>query len=481
MKKILLSLLAMLALLAAVVLFNTLTFKPRSLNYTMPLVEVDADISVLSEAITYPTISHKKGMIDDSAYEGFHQFLKARFPLIHTNLNKELINDYSVIFTWAGTDISLKPLVLAGHIDVVPVEYSSLEDWDVEPFSGKVQGNYLYGRGTIDDKGSVMAILIAVEQLLKKGFKPQRSIILCFGHDEEIGGEAGAAVMAQQLQKRGVEAWMVLDEGGTLATGIVPGIEQTVALIGTSEKGYVSLEISADMIGGHSSMPEKNNALEAVNAAVYHLKQSPMPNILTDPIKGFIAHVGPHLPFTQKMAFANTWLFKPIIFSVYEKSPSGAALVHTTQTATVFNSGIKDNIVPKRAKAVVNYRLLPGDEPQAILERAVKVIDDTNIRVVIHEGFAESASPVSPFDNEQFEMLAASIKAVNPDVLISPYLVLGATDGRYYYTISPNVYRFSPVPLQQEDLQRIHGVNERISVEGFQKSVSFYATLISGI
>ncbi len=481
MKKILRLLLLAIVVLVAIVLFNTFTFKSKQVESTRTAVEVPTDISLLSQAISFQTISHKKGMIDDSAFVGFHNFLQSSFPLVHSMLAKETVNDYSIIYTWQGTDKSLEPLVLAGHMDVVPVEYSSQNEWEAKPFSGDVIDGHIYGRGTIDDKGSMIAIFQAVEQLLKKGFSPTRTILLCFGHDEEIGGETGGKVMADILAKRGIKAWMVLDEGGTLATGIVPGIDQTVALIGTSEKGYVSLEISADMPGGHSSMPEKSNALEAVNAAVYTLKSNPLPNRLTNPMEGFIAHVGPHLPFTQKMAFANTWLFKPLIFSVYEKSASGAALIHTTQTATVFNSGIKDNVVPNRAKAIVNYRLLPGDEPEGILKRAKEIIEDTNIRVVIYDSFGVPASPVSSYENEQFEYLSSVIRAVNTDVLVTPYLVLGATDGRYYYSISENVYRFSPIPLQSDDLKRIHGINERISLQGFQKSVSFYATFISNM
>ncbi len=481
MKKTLLVLFLGIIVIVAIVLINTFTFSSKQVESEIAKVEVEAKISLLSKAITFQTISHKKGMIDDSAFVGFHNFLKSSFPLLDSMLERELVSDYSLIYTWAGSDKSLEPLVLAGHMDVVPVEYSSQDEWEAKPFSGDVIDGHIYGRGTIDDKGSIIAILQAVEQLLKKGFTPKRTVILCFGHDEEIGGETGAKVMADILEKRGVRAWMVVDEGGTLATGIVPGIDQTVALIGTSEKGYVSLEISADMPGGHSSMPEKSNALEAVNAAVYTLKNNPLPNRLTNPIEGFIDHVGPHLPFTQKMAFANTWLFKPLIFSVYEKSASGAALIHTTQTATVFNSGIKDNIVPNRAKAIVNYRLLPGDEPEAILQRAKEIIEDTNIRVIIYDGFGVAASPVSSYENEQFQQLSSVIRAVNKDVLVSPYLVLGATDGRYYYNITDNVFRFSPIPLQKKDLKRIHGINERISVEGFQQSVNFYATLISSM
>lgn len=478
MKKILFVFLLAAIVLIGVVVYKTFAFKSRQVKTNFAPVEINADPSILGEAITFQTISHKRQMLDDSAFVGFHKFLQRSFPLTDSRLEKEVINDFSIIYTWRGSDPEKKPLVLTAHMDVVPVEYSTLDQWEAKPFSGEKVGEFIYGRGTIDDKGSLIAILQAVESLLQSGFTPTRTLIICLGHDEEIGGDEGAVEMAAHLKRKGVEAWMVLDEGGTLAKGIVPGINETVALVGTSEKGYVSLELSASLSGGHSSMPEERNALEVVNEALYKLKQNPLPNRLSDPLEGFISHIGPHLPFTQRMAFANTWLFKPLIFSVYEKSAAGSALVRTTQVATVFNSGIKDNVVPNRARAVVNYRLLPGDEPKAILERARDIIGDTAVKVVMLDGFGEAASPVSDHESQQFRYLAGIIRSVNPGVLVSPYLVLGATDGRHYYSIGKNVFRFSPIPLESEDLERIHGINERISIRGFRQSVTFYATLI---
>ncbi len=478
MKKILLILALGILLLLCVILVNTLQFKAPDFSVAIPPTTINSDGKILSEAVSYQTISHKREMRNDSVFVGFHAFLEQSFPLLHSKLDKEVVNEHSLLYTWVGADLSKKPLVLAAHMDVVPVDYSSKKDWDVDPFSGEVKDNYIYGRGTIDDKGSLVAIMESIENLLNQGFKPSRTIILAFGHDEEIGGDEGAGGIAKLLEKRGTKAWMVIDEGGTLATGIVPGVEGTVALIGTSEKGYVSLEISANMAGGHSSMPEPINALEAVNRALFKLKENPLPDRFSEPIQGFISHIGPHLPFVQKMAFANTWLFKPLIFDTYKKSASGAALIHTTQVVTMFNSGLKDNIVPTRARAVINYRLLPGDSPEGILARAQRLITDTIVKVTLYDDFGTSASPISNHASDEFHFLAGAIRAVNPDVIVSPYLVLGATDGRYYYNISDKVFRFSPIPLQKEDLSRIHGINERVSLIGYSKSVSFYATLI---
>ncbi len=478
MKKIVKLLALVLLAIVILIMYNTLTFNSPAKIEAVERVIVNADSKVLGKAISFQTISHKAEMIDEEAFHGFHAYLDSVFPLTDSLLGKESINTYSRIYTWKGSDPSLAPLVLMAHQDVVPVEYATLDQWDYPPFSGKVTDQYIYGRGTLDDKGSMIAMLYAVELLLKQGYTPKRTVYLCFGHDEEISGREGARVIAQTLRERGVKAEMVLDEGGTLSRGIVPGIEKEVALIGTAEKGYVSLKLAVDLPGGHSSMPEERTALGILNNALYRLNEAPFPNRLTEPLEGFVEYLGPELPFMQKMAFANTWLFKPLIFNVYSQSASGAALIHTTQVPTVFQSGIKDNIVPNRAHAIVNYRLLPGDEPREILERAKKIVHDSSVVIRIFDDVAIPASPVSPHKSVPFKRLAAAVKAIYPEAIVSPYLVLGATDGRYFYSISKHVYRFSPFPMEKEDLPRIHGINERVSVKGFQNSVSFYATLL---
>ncbi len=481
MKKVVVFLLLSLLVLIAVVLIRTFNFKAPELNISLPKISGDSDPAVLAEALTFRTIAHKREMIDDSAYTGFHSMLRRRFPLMHSQLKLEKVNDYSLLYTWQGQDPQLQPVIMMAHQDVVPVEYSSRDQWHYDAFGGEIGDGFIYGRGAIDDKGSLISICQGIESLLKKGIRPRRSIYIAFGHDEEIGGNEGAAVVAEMLAQRGVKAWMVLDEGGTLSSGIVPGIKEQVALVGTSEKGYVSLELSTDLPGGHSSIPEARSALEVINQALYRLQENPYPNRFSEPVQGFIDHLGPELPFVQKMAFANTWLFKPVIFNTYQQSAAGAALIHTTQVVTMFNSGLKDNVVPTRAKAVVNYRLLPGDTPAAVLARASEIVADSAVRIVIHDDFSEQASPVSPHNSDQFRFLAASIKAVHPQALVSPYLVLGATDARHFSALSDHIYRFSPIPLSDKDLSRIHGINERVSVQGFNECADFYATLLGNL
>lgn len=478
MKKFFKILATALFLIITVILFRTFRFENSEKYEAYEKEKIKAFPKILAKAITFKTISHKAGMIDDSTYIRFHSFLKESFPIIHKELILEKVNTYSLLYEWKGLDPHLEPIVIMAHQDVVPAEYSTLKQWNYPPFSGKMDQDFIYGRGALDDKGSMISILNATEGLLEKGFNPKRTILFCFGHDEEIGGKDGALVISKLLENRGIRAYMVLDEGGNIVSGLVPGIDKPVALIGTSEKGYVSLEISAEIAGGHSSMPNKKTAIGVVSNALQTLDKHPMPNRITAPLEGFISSIGPNLPFTQKMAFANTWIFKPLIFNVYEGSASGSALIHTTQVATIFQSGIKDNVIPNRAKATINYRLLPGDEPEEILQRARDLVGDNLVKIKIFENFSISASPVSDFKSDPFRDVAKSIKAVFPEAIVSPYLVIAATDSRHFYNISDHIFRFAPLVLTKEDLPRLHGINERISIKDYENSVIFYASLI---
>lgn len=481
MKRILLVVTLLVFLLGAVVLLRSSTFSPIRYEPLGKEVDIIAHPEVLAGAMEFETISHKPEMIDDEAFAGFHRHLEMSFPLIDSLLDRTRVGEYSLVYHWKGIDKTLKPVILMAHMDVVPVEYSTRDQWHHPAFGGIMTDEFVYGRGALDDKGSLIAIMDAVENLLASGFYPQRSIYLCFGHDEEIGGAYGAERIRDYLKGKNIKAWFVLDEGGTLASELLPGISDTVALIGTSEKGYISLEVSAEIPGGHSSMPEKTNALASVNRALNKLDNNPLPYRLSPPLKGFVNHVGPHLKGLRKMAFANTWLFKTLIFDAYSESPAGEALIHTTQVATIFNAGVKDNVVPYRAQAVVNYRLLPGDSPTFIIERAREIIDDSLVSVRVHQELAIPASPVSEIDCDQFRNIAGAVISTNPGAIISPYLVLGATDSRHFYEISDHVYRFSPIPIGKDDLARIHGLNERVALSSYDKAVGFYATLINSL
>jgi carboxypeptidase PM20D1 len=365
-------------------------------------------------------------------------------------------------------------------MDVVPVEEETLDKWTFDPFSGKVQDGFIWGRGLLDDKGSLVAMMEAAESLITEKFVPERDIYLVFGHDEEIGGRNGAAKIASLLLAKGVKPEFVLDEGGVISKGIMPGVQQPLALVGISEKGYASVELTSAMAGGHSSMPQQETPILLVSRAVSKLVENQFPAEFSPPLQSFMEYVGPEMPLARKAIFANRWLFKPMILGIYEQSNSGNALVRTTTAPTIFRSGVKDNVLPNLATATVNFRILPGTTSGEVLEHVKEVIADERITVRLARAPNEP-SPVSGVETPGFKALTKTIRETFPETIVSPYLVIGATDGRYFAKITSDIYRFAPFTLTPEDLERVHGINERISIRDYHASINFYLNLIRNL
>lgn len=480
MKKPVLALLAALVLLLAVILVRTARFGeaqgevPSVAAFAAPAGAAER----LAEAIRIPTISHEdSARFDAAAFAAMHQLLRARFPRVHARLRREVVGGYSLLYTWPGTDPSLPPVLLMGHMDVVPVEPGTEARWTRPPFAGAVQGGWIWGRGAVDDKSSVLGTLEAVEMLLAEGFAPRRTVLLAYGHDEETGGH-GARQTAALLRGRGVRPWMVVDEGGVIGQGLMPGVDRPTALIGIAEKGFVSVELTARAEGGHSSMPPRNGSIGRLSAAIQRLESSPMPARLDGAALQLFDRVGPEMPFAQRAVFANLWLTRPLVIRTLSAAPSSDAMVRTTTAPTIFQAGTKENVLPSRARAVVNFRILPGDSVQGVVAHVRRVVNDTAVHVRAMEGFSSEPSPVSRTDGQAYGVLERSIRQTAPDAVVAPYLVLGGTDARHYHGMSDAVYRFLPVRMTPDDLGRIHGTDERISVRDYQSAIRFYRQLL---
>ncbi len=475
LKRILLALAILLLPLAAVVLYNTFTFS--SVQYTVkanPAPEVSADaLQHFQQALGYRTVSFADStQLDSTQFNGFHRFLKQTYPRVHQTMTVQVFKNYSLLYTWPGKNSSLKPYILMAHQDVVPIEEASRAMWTVDPFGGVIKDGYIWGRGTTDDKINLISIMEAAEKLMAENYQPERTIYLVFGHDEEVGG-SGAIAMADWFKQQNIEAELVLDEGGIVTREKIPGIDKPVALIGNAEKGYLSLELSVEKSGGHSSMPEKETAIDILTSAIQKLRGQPFEARFSEPMEGFIASLGPEMPFVQKMAFANTWLFKSAIVATYEKSGPGNAMIRTTLVPTILQSGIKDNVVPTIAKATINLRLLPGDQSDAVIARLQQLVADERVKFSKLAPLAE-ASPVTAMTSEGFRKVEATIKQSLPGTLSSPFLVIGATDSRHFHEVSPHVLKFSPMI----DPIGFHGIDERVSLESFQTAIWFFENLI---
>jgi carboxypeptidase PM20D1 len=336
-----------------------------------------------------------------------------------------------------------------------------------------VKQDSIWGRGVTDDKINIIGIMEAVDKLLKEGFQPKRTVYLAFGHDEETGG-TGARAIAAELKSQNVNAELVLDEGGIVTMDKVPGMTKPVALVGTSEKGYVSLELKVEKNGGHSSMPEKETALDILTKAVVTLREHPFPARFTPSTVGFIEYVGPEMPFLQKMVFANTWLFKKVVIGIYESSPGGNAVVRTTAVPTIFQAGSAANVVPTSVSATFNFRTLPGDSTAKVVEYVKKTINDDRVKISVLAGFGSEPTGITSSDGPGYKVVDETVHKIFPEVVSAPFMMIGATDSRYMEGVSKNIIKFSPMI----DPVGFHGINERVSINSFRDTLWFFEVLL---
>ncbi len=479
MKRILRLLIWLIIMLLIIIIIKTLLFRSLQVQTEKVTISIFGNESVnhLSGAVKFPTISYSAtSPVDTAAFSGYMNFITKTYPLITDRLSREIFNNFSLLYTWKGKNPSLKPVILMAHYDVVPP--GDTASWDKKPFSGENDGKYIWGRGTLDDKAAMISILEAVEKLLSEGYEPERTIYLSFGHDEEIGGSRGAGTIAKALKERGVEAEFVLDEGMAITVGMVPMMKKPIALIGTSEKGYLSVKLTVEMAGGHSSTPEKESAIIVLNKAIYDLVNKQMKARITGPVKDFIRYIGPEMPFYAKALFANKWLFKGILLNIYKGSGSGNALVRTTIAPTIIHAGIKDNVIPTKAEAVVNFRILPGETSSDVLVHIEKVINDKRVKISPLGEVISEPAPVSPSDVPGFLNILKTLRQVYPEAAVAPTMMVGSSDSRLFTGVTKNIYRFAPIIVNSEDIARIHGLNERNGIEDFKRGIGFYYQLI---
>lgn len=476
-KKIAFFLLVVVLGLAVIILFNTFTFKSIQPKFPAAAVVPVSDSSIihLQQGIRFKTVSvSDSAKPDSSAFLALHRYLASVYPLVHQKLQQEKVNGYSLVYTWKGKDLSLKPIILMAHQDVVPVEKASLAQWKVDPFGGIIKDGRLWGRGAADDKISLFALLEATEKLLQENYRPERTIYFVFGQDEEAGGK-GVKAVAALFKLRGIKADWVLDEGGEITKKEIPGLQgKPVALIGTSEKGYLSIELKVNIEGGHSSMPKPETAVDVLVVAILKLRAKPFPASFAGSAGDMINYLGPEMPFVSKMAIANQWLFKPLLFEMYGKSAGGNALIRTTIAPTILQAGVKDNVIPAIATATINFRLLPGTSIDAVFRHVKEAIQDDRVQLIKQNAFAEEASAVTSTQSNGFKQLEKAIIENYPGTVIAPFLSVGATDSRQMANISTCILRFAPVT----DPKGFHGINENIKVQDYKKAIGFYYRLM---
>jgi len=487
-KKFLLGLLALVLLLAAALGINTFRKGSRQLAVE-PIAKLAVDEAAVAQRLAEAVRLRTESSRDDAGantdqFQQFHALLQARFPLVHAKLKREVVGDLSLLYTWPGSDAQAAPVMLMAHQDVVPVAPGTEGDWAQPPYSGAIKDGFVWGRGSWDDKGNLMSQLEAVEMLLASGFTPERTIYLAFGADEEVGGLRGAAKIAALLQERKVRLDFVIDEGLLILDGVMPGLSKPAALIGVAEKGYMSVKMTLSGTPGHSSMPPPHgsSAIAMLSSALTRLDAEQMPGGIRGVAGELFDTLAPEMGGASRVVLSNLWLFRPVVQKQLEGAASTNAMLRTTTALTIVQAGNRDNVIPGRAEATVNFRLLPGDTKDQVMEHVRSKIGAPAGQVELSAlPGAVEASKVAPTDSTQYRLLNQTIREVFPDVLVAPGLMVAGTDSQHYGVISDHVFKFSPVRANSEDLKRFHGTNERLDIGNYADAIRFYHRLIGQV
>lgn len=484
LKRLLLGLVALFALLVLIVAVNTWRQGSRQVDVP-PLAPIALDEKAAGESLSAAIRARTVSSRDDAAlnadqFQALHAHLQARYPKLHAALKREVVAGLSLLYTWPGSDPSAKPILLMAHQDVVPIAPGTEKDWQVEPFAGTLKDGFVWGRGSWDDKANLIAQMEAVEMLVASGFKPRRTIYLAFGADEEVGGLRGAKAMAALLAERKVQLDFVIDEGLLITEGVMPGLKPPAALIGVAEKGYMSVQLEAAATPGHSSMPPPpgQSAIAMMSAALKQLDDHQLPAGITGVAQEMFATVAPEMSGFGRVALSNLWLFGPLVQKQLEGGASTNAMLRTTTALTIVNAGNKDNVLPGRAEATVNYRLLPGDSQAGVLAHVKQTVANERIGIKVLPGATEP-SKVAPTSSDSYKLIERTVRELFPGTLVAPGLMIGGTDSQHFGQVSDHIYKFSPVRARAEDLPRFHGTNERISTSNLAELIRFYHRLLS--
>lgn len=504
MKKILLFLFSLLIILAAIVVIKTqlYPFTKKPVSTEPPAFNVDdSAITRFAGGLKIPTVSSGDGTVFNYApFDSFKLYLRKVYPLIYQHADYEEVNQYGLVFRWKGKDSTVAPVLFLSHMDVVPpgsarVKDSTVnvfdlsttttvpadsiaEEWDFAPFSGAVSNGKIYGRGALDMKGMLFALMESITKLMKAGFQPKRDIYLAFGFDEEVGGRMGATAIADHFKKKGLRFDAVYDEGGIVATpGTLGGVENDIALVGLAEKGFLSLKISVQGLGGHSSTPPLQTAIGKAAVIMQRLENNQMKPKLIPVIDQLFTNIGGSGGFTNRMVIANQWLFKGILLNQLTKNNTTNALVRTTTALTMMKGSDGTNVLSPEVSFTVNFRILPGNTLAEVREHVKKACKGFDVRLEEIDNTRE-ASKVSATDTRGYEMIKKTIAKVYPGAVVSPYITVGGTDAFKYEIVSDNIYRFIPFAISKAEQQSIHSTNEYISIGNYARMIAYFELMM---
>lgn len=428
----------------------------------------------LARLVRIPTVSAELDERGLAPFDEALELLAEMYPRTHATLEREMIGDLGVLYRWPGSGDG-DPIVLMAHYDVVPA--GETDGWTRDPFSGEIDDAFVHGRGALDDKGPLIVILEAIEYLLRADFQPTRDVYLSFGGNEETFGDAARAI-SETLRERGVAPWLVLDEGGAIVDAPLPFVSGRAAMIGVGEKGIVSLRLDAQGDGGHASAPHGPSAIDRIARAVARLDVSTFPPRTPSAITRMLGVFSERASGPARLLLrllSRSRLLTGRVFAMLGGEP--AALVRTTIAATMQDGGSAVNVLPARASAVLNLRLIPGETVQTAVRRIRRRIRDPKVGIEVLE--ASDPSPQSDPSGAPFAAVARAVRRAFPDALPAPYLMMQASDARHFHRFSPDVLRFAPLEMSAAQRAGIHGVDERVEIASLARGRDFHVALLS--
>ncbi len=470
------------AVIVGVAYYRTESFTPPGqIDYTaihlpphMP-IDIQRASQHLGEAVAFQTVSHQNASDNDwNQWEAFRGWMARTYPAFFAAVKPELVAQRTLVFTWTGSDPKIAPIILMAHQDVVPVTPGTEKDWRHPPFSGAIAEGAVWGRGSVDDKGSLIGLMEALEQLVRSGFHPKRTIYIVAGHNEEVKGD-GALAAANLLKSRGVHAEWLQDEGMTIETSeVITG--QTVAKIGIAEKGYMNIRITARGEGGHSSRPPPETAVATLARAVVAISEHQFPLHVSPVIEAQLNALAPYAPWVTKMRVANLWLTEHWLTTEMAETPSGAALLHTTIAPTMLQGSPKANVLPQEATALVNFRVDPTQSTADVMAAMKEAVDGIPVELA----FEDRYEPVAPSSttSEGWKAIAALAHDISGGAPVVPTLMLGSTDSSRFPAIAKDIYRFEPNLAAPDEMKQVHGTNEHMRIDNLKRIIDFYERLI---
>ncbi len=478
----LLAVLAVVLLLIIIVIARAIAFKPKKVDVgNIEKVEVDEKkiLSNFTDMIKCETLTLWD--FDDPTnqveHEKFISLLQERYKKVFEKCTFQRVNKFGLVLKLAGETANDGTIIMS-HYDVVPF---TKERWSVEPFGAEIKDGKVFGRGTLDNKATLLCSMEALEKILTENpdFKPKNDLYLTFGGDEESNGNCQQAIV-KKFEDEGVHARLVFDEGGAIVQNVFPGVKQETAVIGLSEKGVANIELIVDSTGGHASTPSKDNPVNVLARALTKLEKNPMKPYITSPVAGMLDSLGRHSSFGLKLVFANMWLFNGLVKKLFTKlSTETNAMLTTTFAYTTLSGSMAHNVLPSRAVANLNIRISNNHSVEMVKKHLQDVIADD--RVKLNVVFAYEPSPIADPKGYAYNTVKDVLHETYPEVLVSPYVMLAASDSRFYRTISDGTLKFAPFKMTKQQRGAIHGDDENIDIENLVRGTEFYVRLMKRV